>query len=95
MGSEKKDGWLYNLAFIHSYQQNNIADFENAPTPSYNLLNAGVSHNKQVDKLYLTFFIRATNLLNQDIRYSTTPETIRLYAPQMGRNLMIGFKGLF
>ena len=93
--SDKKEGWLYNLALIHSYQQNNIADFENAPTPSYNLLNAGVSHNKQVDKLYLTFFIRATNLLNQDIRYSTTPETIRLYAPQMGRNLMIGLKGLF
>jgi iron complex outermembrane recepter protein len=93
--SQKTDTWLYNMVLIHAYEQNNIADFENAPTPSYNLLNAGVSYSKKVDKIYLTFFAKATNLLNQDIRYSTTPETIRLYAPQMGRNFIVGLKGLF
>jgi iron complex outermembrane receptor protein len=42
-----------------------------------------------------TTYLRLTNLLNQEIRYATTPETVRLYAPQMGRSAMIGLKGTF
>jgi iron complex outermembrane receptor protein len=92
---EKKDSWMYTASLIHAYQQNAIADFEIGPTPSYNLLNAGVSYTKKVDQLLLTFYLKATNILNQDVRYSTTPETIRLYAPQMGQNIVFGLRGIF
>jgi len=43
----------------------------------------------------VTAYLRLTNLLNQEIRYSTTPETVRLWAPQMGRSMMVGVRGAF
>ncbi|SNX28648.1 iron complex outermembrane recepter protein [Polynucleobacter meluiroseus] len=91
----EKNQWRTNATFIHAYSQNRLASFEIGPTPSYNLLNAGISYSKKVGKVNWTTYLRLTNLLNQEIRYATTPETIRLYAPQMGRSAMIGLKGAF
>ena len=91
----EKNQWRTNATFIHSYTQNRLASFEIGPTPSYNLLNAGVSYTERINRVNWTAYLRLTNLLNQDIRYATTPETVRLYAPQMGRSAMIGLKGTF
>jgi iron complex outermembrane receptor protein len=87
--------WRLNTTFIHAYTQTRLASFEIGPTPSYNLLNAGVSYSQRFNHINWTAYLRLTNLLNQDIRYATTPETIRLYAPQMGRSAMLGIKGSF
>jgi iron complex outermembrane recepter protein len=91
----EKNQWRTNATFIHAYTQNRLATFEVGPTPSYNSLNAGVSYTEKVGLVNWTGYLRLTNLLNQEIRYATTPETVRLYAPQMGRSAMIGFKGTF
>lgn len=91
----EKNQWRTNATFIHAYTQNRLASFEIGPTPSYNLLNAGVSYTEKVGKINWTTYLRLTNLLNQEIRYATTPETVRLYAPQMARSAMIGLKGVF
>ncbi len=91
----EKNQWRTNATFIHAYTQNRLASFEIGPTPSYNLLNAGISYTQRVDRVNWTTYLRLTNLLNQEIRYATTPETVRLYAPQMGRSAMIGLKGAF
>jgi len=91
----EKNQWRTNATFIHAYTQNRLASFEIGPTPSYNLLNAGISYTERVDQVNWTTYLRLTNLLNQEIRYATTPETVRLYAPQMGRSAMIGLKGAF
>ena len=91
----EKNQWRTNATFIHAYTQNRLASFEIGPTPSYNLLNAGVSYSEKVGKINWTTYLRLTNLLNQEIRYATTPETVRLYAPQMGRSAMVGLKGAF
>lgn len=87
--------WRMNTTLIHAYTQTRLASFEIGPTPSYNLLNASVSYSQKLNHINWTAYLRLTNLLNQDIRYATTPETIRLYAPQMGRSAMIGIKGTF
>ena len=91
----EKNQWRTNATFIHAYTQNRLASFEVGPTPSYNLLNAGISYTERINRVNWTAYLRLTNLLNQDIRYATTPETVRLYAPQMARSAMIGLKGTF
>lgn len=80
------------ITYLHSFIQNNLANFEVGATPSYDSLNFNISYHQKIQNMAWTGYIKATNLLNQDIRYSTTPETIRLYAPQMGRSLMVGMK---
>ena len=87
--------WRLNTTLIHAYTQTRLASFEIGPTPSYNLLNAGISYSQRFNHINWTAYLRLTNLLNQDIRYATTPETIRLYAPQMGRSAMLGIRGAF
>jgi iron complex outermembrane receptor protein len=91
----EKNQWRTNATFIHAYTQNRLASFEIGPTPSYNLLNAGISYTERVNQVNWTAYLRLSNLLNQQIRYATTPETVRLYAPQMGRSAMVGLKGTF
>jgi len=91
----EKNQWRTNATFIHAYTQNRLASFEIGSTPSYNLLNAGISYTERINQVNWTTYLRLTNLLNQEIRYATTPETVRLYAPQMGRSAMIGLKGTF
>jgi len=87
--------WQMNISYIHAFQQTRLATFEIGPTPSYNLLNAGLSYTKKVNVTNWTTYLRLSNLLNQDIRYATTPETVRLYAPQPGRSLMVGVRAAF
>ena len=84
-----------NATYIHAFEQTRLASFEIGPTPSYNLLNAGVSYTERINSISWTGYLRLTNLLNQDIRYATTPETVRLYAPQPGRSAMIGVRAAF
>ncbi|MDH6420482.1 iron complex outermembrane receptor protein [Polynucleobacter sphagniphilus] len=87
--------WKMNATYIHAFEQTRLASFEIGPTPSYNLLNAGVSYTERINSISWTGYLRLTNLLNQDIRYATTPETVRLYAPQPGRSAMIGVRAAF
>jgi len=87
--------WEMGATFIHAFEQTRLASFEIGPTPSYNLLNAALSYTEKVDGVSWTSYLRLTNLLNDTIRYATTPETVRLYAPQPGRSLMVGLRGAF
>ncbi len=87
--------WQMGTTFIHAFAQTRLASFEIGPTPSYNLLNAGLSYTEKVGAVSWTSYLRLTNLLNETIRYATTPETVRLYAPQPGRSLMVGLRGAF
>lgn len=87
--------WTANLTLIHAFEQTRLADFEIGPTPSYNLVNTGISYSEKMNQVNWTGYLRITNLLDQDIRYATTPETVRLYAPQMGRSILMGIKAAF
>ena len=52
----------------------------------------GKNHVTLLKNSDLDWYVMAKNLLNQDIRYSTTVETLRLYAPQAARSVSGGVK---
>lgn len=93
--AHQHNGWLTNASYIYSYQQNRLASWEQGPAPSYNLLNAGISYTERVKDVNWTVYMNLKNLLNEQIRYATTPMAVRLYAPQPGRSLMVGLRGTF
>ena len=98
LGSElvyQRNGWLTSATYIYSYQQNRLATWEVGPTPSYNLVNANLSYTERVGKINWTGYVMLKNLLNEEIRYATTPMAVRLYAPQPGRSLMVGVRAAF
>jgi len=93
--AHQKNGWLTNATYIYSYQQNRLASWEIGPAPSYNLLNAGISYTEKMKDVNWTLYMNLKNLLNEQIRYATTPMAVRLFAPQPGRSLMVGLRGTF
>ncbi|MFZ9497784.1 MAG: TonB-dependent receptor, partial [Polynucleobacter sp.] len=93
--AHQKNGWLANASYTYSFQQNRLATWEVGPTPSYNLLNAGLSYTEKINKVSWTGYMMLKNILNDDIRYATTPMAVRLYAPQPGRSLMVGVRANF
>ena len=98
LGSElayQRNGWLSSATYIYSYQQNRLASWEIGPTPSYNLLNANLSYTERIGKVNWTAYMVMKNLLNEEIRYATTPMSVRLYAPQPGRSLLVGIRAAF
>jgi iron complex outermembrane receptor protein len=72
-----------------------LADWEQGPAPSYNLLNAGISYTEKIKAVNWTVYMNLKNLLNEQIRYATTPMAVRLYAPQPGRSFMVGLRATF
>ena len=93
--AHQRNGWLTNATYIYSYQQNRLANWEIGPAPSYNLLNAGISYTEKMKDVNWTLYMNLKNLLNEQIRYATTPMAVRLFAPQPGRSLMVGLRGTF
>jgi len=93
--AHQKNGWNTNASYIYSYQQNRLAAWEQGPAPSYNLLNAGISYTQRIVQVNWTIYLNMKNLLNEQIRYATTPMAVRLYAPQPGRSFMVGLRGTF
>jgi iron complex outermembrane receptor protein len=93
--AHQRNGWLTNATYIYSYQQNKLANWEIGPAPSYNLLNAGISYTEKIQDVNWTVYLNLKDLLNEQIRYATTPMAVRLFAPQPGRSLMLGLRGTF
>lgn len=93
--AHQRNGWLTNATYIYSYQQNRLAAWEQGPAPSYNLLNAGISYTEKIKDVNWAVYMNLKNLLNEQIRYATTPMAVRLYAPQPGRSLIVGLRGTF
>jgi iron complex outermembrane receptor protein len=93
--AQQKNKWLANASYTYSFEQNRLASWEVGPTPSYNLLNAGLSYTEKVNRVSWTGYVNLRNLLNEQIRFATTPMAVRLYAPQPGRSLMVGVRAAF
>lgn len=91
----QRNGWLTSASYIYSYQQNKLASWEIGPTPSYNLVNANLSYTERIGRINWTGYLILKNLLNEEIRYATSPMAVRLYAPQPGRSLMVGIRAAF
>jgi len=85
--------WRAGLSWTHARGQDRLASFESTPTPAYNLVDANLSYTQKLAKTDLTWFLLAKNLLNQDIRLSTS--LLKDISPLPGRNLVFGVRAKF
>lgn len=89
----KAGAWRSGMALLHARTQNRLASFETAATPAYSQLDANISYTTLYRKQQVTWFALAKNLLNQDIRLSTS--LLKDIAPLPGRNLILGVRSTF
>lgn len=85
--------WAANVTWIIADDHDRTAEFE-TPTPGYDLLNAELSYYLWLgDRTTLEFYVQGRNLLDEDIRNSTS--FLKDQAPQIGRNVVFGVRSLF
>lgn len=93
IGLEWENGTFYSeLRYNFVAAQNNISDNE-APTKAYKLLNAYSSFTYEVYGPYhqeLIIFLQMKNLLDEDIRKSTS--FLRNFTPEPGREIVFGIR---
>jgi iron complex outermembrane receptor protein len=89
----KAGPWRGGASVIHAQSQNRLATFETTDTPAYTLLDANLSYTWKLRDNDVTWFANIKNLLNQDIRLSTS--ILKDVAPLPGRNLIVGLRTQF
>lgn len=89
----REGAWRGGLSLVHARGQDRLAANENDPMPAYNQLDASLAYTQRVDGHDLTWFALAKNLLNDDIRLSTS--VLKDVAPLPGRNLVLGVRTRF
>jgi iron complex outermembrane receptor protein len=85
--------WRSGLSVTHAEGQDRLADFETFAAPSYTLVDANLSYTQRYGAVPVTWFAVVKNLLNDDIRLSTS--ILADVAPLQGRNLIIGVRSSF
>jgi iron complex outermembrane receptor protein len=85
--------WRAGLSWTHARGQERLAAFESTPTAAYNLVDANLSWTQKLASTDLTWFLLAKNLLNQEIRLSTS--LLKDISPLPGRNLVFGVRAKF
>jgi iron complex outermembrane receptor protein len=86
----KKGAWRAGVSVLHALRQDRLASYETSPTDAYTQLDANVSYTQKVRAYDVTYFALAKNLLNQDIRVSTS--VLKDIVPLPGRNLVMGVR---
>ncbi len=88
----KQNQWRSGVTITHAKQQDRLAAFETI-TPAYTLLDANLSYTQRYGTQQVTWFVLAKNMLNQDIRLSTS--VLKDVAPLPGRNFVVGVRTAF
>lgn len=89
----KTGPWASGVKVLRAQKQDRLASFETYETPSYTQLDANLSYTQRLNGVKLTWFALARNLLNQDIRLSTS--VLRETVPLGGRNFIVGVRTAF
>lgn len=89
--------WRSSLSVLNASAQHRIASSdvsaEDSATRGYTRVDASLSWRQRAGATDLTWFVLARNLLNEEIRLSTS--LLRDYVPQPGRNLIAGVRVRF
>ena len=85
--------WRGGMSVLRALRQDRLASFETSPTPGYTQLDASLAYTQNLGRYDVTWFMVAKNLLNQDIRFSTS--VLKDQVPQPGRNVMVGVRTAF
>ncbi len=84
-----RDGaWRSGISVLRAQRQDRLASFEASPTPGYTRVDASLSWTQRYGSSRITWFALARNLLDEDIRVSTS--VLKDRAPLAGRNLVLG-----
>jgi iron complex outermembrane receptor protein len=89
----REGAWRTGLSLVHARGQDRLASFETSDTPGYNLANANISYTQKLDNQDVTWFLLAKNMLNEDIRVSTS--VLKDISPLPGRNFVFGVRTKF
>ncbi|CAN7259870.1 TonB-dependent receptor [Pseudoduganella sp. LjRoot289] len=89
----REGAWRGGLSLVHAEGQQRVASFETTTTPGYKQLNANISYTQKIGTQDVTWFLLAKNLLNDDIRLSTS--ILKDIAPLPGRNFVVGVRSHF
>lgn len=89
----REGNWRSGLKVLHAEKQNRLASFETYAAPSYTQVDANLSYTQNFNSTPVTWFAIAKNLLNEDIRLSTS--VLREVAPLSGRSLIVGVRTSF
>ncbi len=81
------------VSIVQAQRQDRLASFETTPTPSYTMLNANLSWTQKLGGQDLTWFMLAKNLLNEEVRLSTS--VLKDVSPLPGRNFVFGVRTKF
>lgn len=82
-----------NLSVVRSMRQDRLASFEASQTPGYTQVNASLSYTQRFGNHDVTWFMLAKNLLDEDIRLSTS--VLKDISPLPGRNFVFGARAKF
>lgn len=88
--------WRSSLSVLHADSHNRIASTvisEETTTKAYTNVDANLSFTQRYGTTDLTWFMVARNLLNEEIRLSTS--LLKDYVPQPGRSIMVGVRTRF
>ena len=88
--------WRSSLSVLHADRHTRIASAsisEETPTSAYTRVDASINYVQRYGTTDVTWFLLARNLLNEEIRLSTS--LLKDYVPQPGRNLMVGVRTRF
>lgn len=84
------------LSYIRAQSQDRVANLAETPTAGYDLLNADITWQlpaQLTGKTQTSVFLRGTNLLNEEIRRSTS--FVKDIAPAPGRGVVVGVRSAF
>ncbi len=85
-------GFTVGTTLRYSFEQEDLAPFE-LPTDAFTEWNADIGYSFIWDGAQMTAFIRADNILDEEIRFHTS--AIKDLAPRPGRNFSFGFSAQF
>jgi iron complex outermembrane receptor protein len=83
------DGWRVELSWVHHAAQNRIAEHE-FPSDAYELVEFGISREWQWNKALVELYVKAQNLLDEEVRPHVS--YLKDLAPAPGRNGVIGLR---
>ncbi|MBZ2209946.1 TonB-dependent receptor [Massilia soli] len=81
------------LSVMRAMEQDRLASFEATATPAYTQVGANLSYTQKYRNHDLTWFLLAKNLLDDDIRLSTS--LLKDLSPLPGRNFVFGVRTRF
>ena len=92
----QNDQWRSSLSVLDVNAQYRIASptiSDETTTRGYTRVDASLTYRQRIGVNDLTWFLIARNLLNEEIRLSTS--LLKDYAPQPGRNILLGVRARF